>query len=87
MGKQVEPLSFQENHGRNVVLKERSSGVLEEGNAADMPEANLKSIVVRTDSYNQGIAITNRPLDPGELFQVMIDRLNPRWSSTLSIGV
>jgi len=41
----------------------------------------------RSDSYNQGIVISNRPLKTDEVFQVRIDKLNQRWSSSLSIGV
>ena len=41
----------------------------------------------RTDSYNQGIAITNRPLKSDEVFQIKVEKLNPRWSSSLSIGI
>jgi neuralized-like protein 4 len=83
----VEPLMFHENHGRNVILKKHTSRISEDANALETPETTLKSIAVRTDSYNQGIALTSRPLDRGELFQVMVDKLNSRWSSTLSIGV
>ena len=81
------PLMFHENHGRNVALKEKIDGIPEDANAIETSEIDSKSIAVRTDSYNQGIVLTNRPLNPGELFQVMVDKMNPRWSSTLSIGV
>ncbi|KAK3104995.1 hypothetical protein FSP39_014857 [Pinctada imbricata] len=41
----------------------------------------------RTESYNQGIVVTGHPLPRNKLFQVKIEQLNPRWSSSIMIGV
>ncbi|QQP38924.1 Uncharacterized protein FKW44_019642, partial [Caligus rogercresseyi] len=41
----------------------------------------------RTDSYNQGIIISNRALSINELFGVSLSRITPRWSSSLMIGI
>ncbi|XP_024082725.1 neuralized-like protein 4 isoform X2 [Cimex lectularius] len=41
----------------------------------------------RVSSYNQGLVLMSRPLQRGMLFQVMIESLNPRWVSSLSIGI
>ncbi|XP_073420158.1 neuralized-like protein 4 isoform X2 [Dendrobates tinctorius] len=41
----------------------------------------------RVCSYNQGIVVLTQPLPPLFLFQVRIDQLSPRWTSSLSIGV
>ena len=82
---QLAPLTFLENTGRNIMLKKKDIERTE--NSAEISKTGLKTIATRTDSYNQGIVLTSRPLNPGELFQVMIDRINSRWSSTLSIGV
>ena len=40
----------------------------------------------RTDSYNQGVIVTNRPLKENEMFEVKLDRLSNRWTSSLMIG-
>uniref|UniRef100_A0A7N8XVV7 Neuralized-like protein 4 n=1 Tax=Mastacembelus armatus TaxID=205130 RepID=A0A7N8XVV7_9TELE len=44
----------------------------------------------RVSSYNQGLLVTAQPLARQQLFQVLhrlIDRLNPSWTSSLSLGV
>ncbi|CAG5120309.1 unnamed protein product, partial [Candidula unifasciata] len=41
----------------------------------------------RLASYNQGLVVGNKPLKRRKLFQVRLGRLNPRWSSSLMIGV
>ena len=40
----------------------------------------------RTDSYNQGVIVTHRPLKENEMFEVKLDRLSNRWTSSLMIG-
>ena len=40
----------------------------------------------RTDSYNQGVIVTNRPLKENEMFEVKLDGLSNRWTSSLMIG-
>ena len=37
--------------------------------------------------YNYAIVAGNRPLRPGELFEVQIDNLLVQWTGTLSIGI
>ncbi|OCT59664.1 hypothetical protein XELAEV_18001087mg [Xenopus laevis] len=41
----------------------------------------------RVSSYNQGIVVLAQPLPRLFLFQIRIDQLSPRWTSSLSIGV
>ncbi|CAH2272324.1 neuralized 4 [Pelobates cultripes] len=41
----------------------------------------------RVSSYNQGIVVLAQPLPRLFLFQVRIDQLSPRWTSSLSLGV
>ncbi|XP_072315152.1 neuralized-like protein 4 isoform X4 [Eucyclogobius newberryi] len=41
----------------------------------------------RVSSYNQGLLVTAQPLPRQQLFQFQIDRLNPSWTSSLSLGV
>lgn len=41
----------------------------------------------RTASYNQGIVVSSKPLPRDQLFQVRIDKLNTRWTSSLQIGI
>lgn len=42
---------------------------------------------MRTDSYNQGLVFSNRPLASKETFEVTLINLDPKWSSSLMIGV
>lgn len=37
--------------------------------------------------FNAAIAISNRPLRDGELFEVVIERMVDRWSGNLELGV
>ena len=48
---------------------------------------NNNKSAIRTDSYNQGMTLTHRPLKVNEKLEVKIDRLNNRWTSSLMIGV
>ncbi|KAM4678136.1 neuralized-like protein 4 isoform 2-T2 [Discoglossus pictus] len=41
----------------------------------------------RVSSYNQGIVVLAHPLPRLFLFQVRVDLLSPRWTSSLSLGV
>ena len=47
---------------------------------------NRNTTAIRTDSYNQGMLLTSRPLKENEIFEVKLDRLNNRWTSSLMIG-
>ncbi|XP_041094143.1 neuralized-like protein 4 isoform X2 [Polyodon spathula] len=49
--------------------------------------SNQNLTATRVSSYNQGLLVTNQPLPRQQLFQVQIDRLNPTWTSSLSLGV
>ncbi|XP_041093378.1 neuralized-like protein 4 isoform X2 [Polyodon spathula] len=49
--------------------------------------SNQNRTATRVSSYNQGLLVTNQPLPQQQLFQVQIDRLNPTWTSSLSLGV
>lgn len=54
------------------------------GRNVQLSDGNATAI--RTDSYNQGFVITNRSLKEEEVFEVRLDRLNNRWTSSLMIG-
>ncbi|XP_041377381.1 neuralized-like protein 4 [Gigantopelta aegis] len=41
----------------------------------------------RQSSYNQGIVVTSKALPRKKIFQVRIDKLNPKWSSSIIVGV
>uniref|UniRef100_A0A4W6CWD7 Neuralized-like protein 4 n=1 Tax=Lates calcarifer TaxID=8187 RepID=A0A4W6CWD7_LATCA len=79
VGAQTEPcalvptvMAFLENHGKNIQL------------------SNQNLTAARVSSYNQGLLVTAQPLARQQLFQVLhrsIDRLNPSWTSSLSLGV
>lgn len=48
---------------------------------------NGNTLAIRTDSYNQGVTLTNRPLRRDELFELKIERLSAKWTSSLMLGV
>ncbi|KAG1679563.1 Neuralized-like protein 4 [Nymphon striatum] len=48
---------------------------------------NDKRTAQRIASYNQGLVFFNRPAKRGQLYQIQIDKLNPRWTSSLLIGI
>ncbi|KAK3603483.1 hypothetical protein CHS0354_030324 [Potamilus streckersoni] len=41
----------------------------------------------RAASYNQGVVVSCQKLTKNRLFQIRLDQLNPRWSSSLMVGV
>ncbi len=41
----------------------------------------------RAESYNQGLALSGRPLARGERFAVRLGRANPRWTASLMVGL
>ncbi|XP_076364931.1 neuralized-like protein 4 isoform X2 [Tachypleus tridentatus] len=41
----------------------------------------------RVSGYNKGLVICSKPLPRGQLFQVRIDKLHLKWTSSLRIGV
>jgi len=45
------------------------------------------TVARRTESYNQGIVASLRPLQEETLFQICITKLNSKWSSSLALGV
>uniref|UniRef100_A0A8C4EJU5 Neuralized-like protein 4 n=1 Tax=Dicentrarchus labrax TaxID=13489 RepID=A0A8C4EJU5_DICLA len=49
--------------------------------------SNQNLTAARVSSYNQGLLVTAQPLARQQLFQFQIDRLNPSWTSSLSLGV
>jgi neuralized-like protein 4 len=48
---------------------------------------NGSRLATRTDSYNQGLVFSNRPLASKELFEVTLVTLDPKWTASLMIGV
>lgn len=65
-------LNFHRLHGRNTTLANN-------GLTACRPNA--------LSEFNDAICITSRPLRPGEMFQVAIEKLVERWSGSLELGV
>ena len=55
------------------------------GKNINITNSNLTAM--RTASYNQAVVISHKPLVRNKLFQVKIDKLNKKWSSSLCIGV
>ena len=49
-----------------------------------LPAYNYHSSLI--DSF-PGIVLTHRPLKEMEVLEVTLERLNPRWTSSLSLGV
>ncbi|XP_063229643.1 neuralized-like protein 4 [Bacillus rossius redtenbacheri] len=39
------------------------------------------------DDFNNGVVLTNRPLKPGELFEVRLDKMVVKWAGSIEIGV
>uniref|UniRef100_A0A665VWZ7 Neuralized-like protein 4 n=1 Tax=Echeneis naucrates TaxID=173247 RepID=A0A665VWZ7_ECHNA len=57
-----------------------------ENHGKNIQLSNQNLTAARVSSYNQGLLVTAQPLARQQLFQV-IDRLNPSWTSSLSLGV
>ncbi|XP_037118336.1 neuralized-like protein 4 isoform X2 [Syngnathus acus] len=58
-----------------------------ENHGKNIQLSNQKLTAARVSSYNQGLLVTAQPLNQQQLFQFQIDRLNPSWTSSLSLGV
>uniref|UniRef100_A0A669EEU0 Neuralized-like protein 4 n=1 Tax=Oreochromis niloticus TaxID=8128 RepID=A0A669EEU0_ORENI len=58
-----------------------------ENHGKNIQLSNQNLTAARVSSYNQGLLVTAQPLARQQLFQVRIDRLNPSWTSSLSLGV
>ncbi|KAJ8401740.1 hypothetical protein AAFF_G00377110 [Aldrovandia affinis] len=58
-----------------------------ENHGKNIQLSNENLTAVRASSYNQGLLVTAQPLPRLQLFQFQIDRLNPCWTSSLSLGV
>ncbi|XP_031441146.1 neuralized-like protein 4 isoform X2 [Clupea harengus] len=58
-----------------------------ENHGKNIQLSNLNLTAARVSSYNQGLLVTAQPLSRQQLFQFQIDRLNPSWTSSLSLGV
>ncbi|XP_057712194.1 neuralized-like protein 4 isoform X1 [Corythoichthys intestinalis] len=58
-----------------------------ENHGKNIQLSNQKLTAARVSSYNQGLLVTAQPLSQQQLFQFQIDRLNPSWTSSLSLGV
>ncbi|GFU45780.1 neuralized-like protein 4 [Nephila pilipes] len=39
------------------------------------------------DDFNNAVVITNRPLKPGEIFEVLLEQIVMKWAGTIEIGV
>ncbi|XP_011485805.1 neuralized-like protein 4 isoform X1 [Oryzias latipes] len=58
-----------------------------ENHGKNIQLSNQNLTAARVSSYNQGLLVTAQPLARQLLFQFQIDRLNPSWTSSLSLGV
>ncbi|XP_061768430.1 neuralized-like protein 4 [Nerophis ophidion] len=58
-----------------------------ENHGKNIQLSNQNLTAARVSSYNQGLLVTAQPLAQHQLFQFKIDRLNPSWTSSLSLGV
>uniref|UniRef100_A0A3B4B3P8 Neuralized-like protein 4 n=1 Tax=Periophthalmus magnuspinnatus TaxID=409849 RepID=A0A3B4B3P8_9GOBI len=58
-----------------------------ENHGKNIQLTNQSLSAARVSSYNQGLLVTAQPLARQQLFQFQIDRLNPSWTSSLSLGV
>ncbi|XP_070977700.1 neuralized-like protein 4 isoform X2 [Oncorhynchus clarkii lewisi] len=58
-----------------------------ENHGKNIQLSNHNLTAARVSSYNQGLLVTAQPLPRQQLFQFQIDRLNPSWTSSLSLGV
>nr|XP_046184527.1 neuralized-like protein 4 isoform X2 [Oncorhynchus gorbuscha] len=58
-----------------------------ENHGKNIQLSNQNLTAARVSSYNQGLLVTAQPLPRQQLFQFQIDRLNPSWTSSLSLGV
>lgn len=39
------------------------------------------------DDFNNGVVLTNRHLNPNELFEVVLDKMVDKWAGSVEIGV
>uniref|UniRef100_A0A8C2D6H2 Neuralized-like protein 4 n=1 Tax=Cyprinus carpio TaxID=7962 RepID=A0A8C2D6H2_CYPCA len=58
-----------------------------ENHGKNIELSNQNLTAARVSSYNQGLLVAAQALPRQQLFQVCIDRLNPSWTSSLSLGV
>ncbi|KAL1116658.1 hypothetical protein AAG570_005130 [Ranatra chinensis] len=65
-------IHFHSVHGRNA-------RVTNGGKTASRPRSTVE--------FNDAIVITNRPLRPGEMFSVVVERIVDRWSGSIEAGV
>ncbi|XP_064459470.1 neuralized-like protein 4 isoform X2 [Ornithodoros turicata] len=73
--------------GNGTPSKERVNQEFHESHGRNVQLRGGNLVACRVASYNQGIVVSSKPLPRCQLFQVRIDRLNPRWTSSLQIGV
>lgn len=65
-------LTFHHNCGTHA-------DVINNGRTAHRPNA--------ADDFNNGVVLTARPLKPGEMFEVRLDRVVTKWAGSIEIGV
>ena len=75
-----EETAEKENDGFKVKLE------FHDNHGRNIELKNGNTLASRTDSYNQGVIVTNRSLKENEVFEVKLTRLNHRWTSSLMIG-
>lgn len=68
----IEPLQFHPRCGLHAA-------VVNGGITAHRPNAQ--------SDFNHGVVLTNRPLRPNELFEVVLDQIVLKWAGSIEIGV
>ncbi|XP_018431320.1 PREDICTED: neuralized-like protein 4, partial [Nanorana parkeri] len=87
-GAKVTPIMCDPCHGGDPVLALQPHSLQFLGNhGKNILLSHGNRTATRVCSYNQGIVVLAQPLPRLFLFQVRIDQLSPRWTSSLSIGV
>ncbi|XP_076042886.1 neuralized-like protein 4 isoform X2 [Oratosquilla oratoria] len=77
----------QSNQNQSHNKKAATAVQFHENHGKNIHLALDRTVAKRSESYNQGIVMSARPLTRNVLFQVRLGALNPRWSSSLMVGV
>nr|XP_006813437.1 PREDICTED: neuralized-like protein 4-like [Saccoglossus kowalevskii] len=78
---------IEEINGHMESVQEPVCIEFQENHGKNIQLCNGNLTACRTASYNQGVVVSSKPLPIMQRFQIRIDRLNSRWTSSLQIGV
>ncbi|XP_023215732.1 neuralized-like protein 4 isoform X1 [Centruroides sculpturatus] len=79
-----EALEIEEPHS---ISKEHVKQEFHENRGKNIQLLHGNLTAKRIASYNQGIVVSSKPLPRDQLFQVRIDKLHTKWTSSLQIGI